>query len=114
MAPLSPATVTGVVESTVEPSPSWPTLLFPQHLTDPPVSTAQVWYEPAPIAIALVRPVTFTGVAESTVVPLPSWPTKLLPQHRTPPALVSAQAYWPPVPALIAVTPLNPGIATGV
>ncbi len=37
-----PETVTGLRLSAVVPSPSWPKMLLPQHLTPPPERTAQV------------------------------------------------------------------------
>lgn len=42
-------TSTGVELSVVLPSPSWPTLFKPQHLTPPALVTAQVWSDPASI-----------------------------------------------------------------
>ena len=40
--PVRPLTLTGVQESVLVPSPSWPLLFNPQHLTVPPVRRAQV------------------------------------------------------------------------
>ena len=62
------------------PSPSWPALLYPQHLTPPAAVRAQVCYSPAAMAVTpLDSPVTSTGVRRSVVVPSPSWPSVLLP-----------------------------------
>ena len=68
-----PDTVTGVEESVVVPSPSWPKVLFPQHCTVASARSAQLWSVPAR-AVAVVSPVTGTGVKESVVVPFPNWP----------------------------------------
>ena len=50
--PERPLTLTGVEESVVVPSPSWPALLYPQHVMVPPVRRAQVWWAPAAKAVA--------------------------------------------------------------
>src|SRR5690242_4959422 len=39
----SPLTATDVRRSVLVPSPSWPALFAPQHLTSPPAVTAHVW-----------------------------------------------------------------------
>ena len=95
------------------PLPSWPYQIAPQHLTPPPLVSAQVWRPPAEIALTpLARPETSTGTLLSVFVPLPSWPYVPLPQHLTPPPLVSAQVWISP--AAIAVTPLaRPETSTG-
>ena len=104
-------TLTGTLEPLVVPSPNWPKMLFPQHLTAPPESSAQVWSPPAEIAIAPVRPVTLTGTFESVVVPLPNSPTTLYPQHWTVPPESRAQECWKP--AAMAVTPVRLLTLTG-
>ena len=47
----SPTTFTGVRRFVAVPSPSWPDPLNPQHLTPPPLVSAQVWYLPAAMAM---------------------------------------------------------------
>jgi hypothetical protein len=72
---LSPLTFTGILLSVYVPFPSWPSLFIPQHLTAPPLVTAQVWAYPAAMALTpLLNPLTFTGVLLSVFVPFPSWP----------------------------------------
>src|SRR5438552_10668582 len=46
----SPTTSTGVARLIVVPSPSWPQAFQPQHLTPPPLVSAQVWAESAAMA----------------------------------------------------------------
>jgi len=59
----------------VVPLPSRPEPLWPQHLTPPPLVSAQVWKLPAVIALTpLARPETSTGMVLLVVVPFPSWP----------------------------------------
>ena len=48
---VRPETSTGLVLSVVEPFPSWPYWLEPQHLTPPPLVSAQVCQLPAAIAV---------------------------------------------------------------
>ena len=100
---------------TFVPSPSWPTLFSPQHLTDPAVVSAQVWAKPVVIwTTPLLSPETFTGVEDAIGrLPSPSWPAPLMPQHFTAPAIVSAQVWL--LAALIWTTPLpSPTTSTGV
>src|ERR1035437_2623824 len=47
-----PLAATGVELSVVVPLPSWPWPLDPQQLTEPSARRAQVWPEPAEIAVA--------------------------------------------------------------
>src|SRR3990172_8273091 len=97
-----PETSTGVLLQVVVPLPSWPSSLEPQHLTPPPVVSAQVWLVPAATALTpLARPETSTGTLFSIVMPFPSSPLSLEPQHLPPPSLVSAQVWS--APAAIAV-----------
>ena len=71
----------------VVPFPSCPKTLWPQHLTAPPLVSAQLWRLPAAIALTpLCSPETSTGVELSVVVPSPSCPAALSPQHLTAPA----------------------------
>src|SRR3990172_3470613 len=100
-----PETSTGTPVQVVVPFPSSRPALQPQHLTPPPLVSAQVCQPPAAIArTPLARPGTSTGVLLSVVVPFPmsslNWggmkssfsrPTEFQPQHLTPPVLVSAQ-----------------------
>src|SRR5437879_13719170 len=63
-----PVTATGVGESTVVPSPSWPELLFPQQRTAPSCKRAQEWKAPMSTAVALSTPVAVSCAATSAVV----------------------------------------------
>ena len=74
---LVPLTETGVDESVVVPSPSWPSKLCPQHLTVPSDKSVQVWPLPAAIEVEVVIPLIKTGVEESVFVPSPSWQLKM-------------------------------------
>ena len=111
---VRPVTSTGVLRCVFVPSPSWPTLLRPQHLTPPAVVSAQVWKSPAETAATPpVRPVTSTGVLRCVFVPSPSWPLPLNPQHLTPPAVVRAQM-WLPLAETAATPEVRPVTSTGV
>jgi hypothetical protein len=44
--PLKPVTTTGVMDFVVLPLPSWPSVLLPQHCTEPVLVNAQVWLLP--------------------------------------------------------------------
>ena len=69
---FSPATCTGLAASALEPSPSWPKLLSPQHFAAP-LWMAQVWEARALMALTPpVRPATWTGALESVLAPSPS------------------------------------------
>src|SRR5439155_1385811 len=107
-------TATGLWRSFVVPSPSSPSSLSPQHLTRPPLVSAQVRSPPAAILFTpFARPETATGLWWSLVVPSPASPQLLSPQHLTRPRLVRAQSCSPP--AAIAFTPFaRPGTPTGV
>ena len=109
-----PATSTGVPLSIVEPFPSWPPPLNPQHLTPPALVRAQVWVLPAAIAVTpMARPARSTGVALPIVEPFPSCPLTFQPQHLTAPAFMSAHVWAKP--AAIALTLLGrPETSTGV
>ena len=54
----SPETSTGTERFVVVPFPSVPSRLSPQHLTAPPLITAQLWRKPAPIAVAVTGTAT--------------------------------------------------------
>jgi hypothetical protein len=58
----------------VEPSPSWPRLLPPQHCTAPAVVRTQVCFQPA--AIAATGAPSETSIGRALFVPVlePSWP----------------------------------------
>ena len=103
----SPLTSIGVACPVVVPSPNWPTMLSPQHLSPPPFVTAQVWDPPAATTFTpLPSPLTSTGVVCLSVVPFPNWPEPLFPQHLSPPprtVSIIAQVWSPP-----AATPLTP------
>src|SRR5207244_1683517 len=60
----SPEAATGAWRWIVVPSPSWPTPLPPQHLTPPPLVSAQVCSSPAAIAAAFRRAEGTSGGAE--------------------------------------------------
>jgi len=91
-----PFTATGILKVIFVPFPSWPLELRPQHPTEPPLKTAQVWEYPAAIAVAVEIPLTATGTLELIFVAFPSWPVVLSPQHRTEPPLKTAQVWEPP------------------
>ncbi len=87
-----PTTSTGVLRLVVVPSPNWPDPLPPQHLTPPPMVSAQVCPSPAAMAcMPLARPTTSTGVSRLVVLPSPNWPAPLPPQHLTPPPRLSRE-----------------------
>ena len=76
VAPESPETAVGVRRLSLVASPSWPDVLFPQHLIEPAATTAQVWSSPAETWEARASPLTGVGAdeLESVAEPLPSWP----------------------------------------
>jgi hypothetical protein len=74
-------TDTGVVWLLVDPLPIRPLLPYPQHLTVPPESNAQVWESAAEIAVAVLMLLTDTGVLWLLVEPLPNFPHRPDPQH---------------------------------
>ena len=109
--PDKPDTTTGVVRVVVVPSPSWPSLLLPQHLAVPSISDAHEKKYPAAIPATPVRPVTATGVERLIVVPSPSCPDLLVPHARIVPSRRSASECW--LPAATWMTPASPGIFMG-
>ena len=95
-----PTTSTGVGREVLVPSPSWPKALYPQHLTPPLIVSAQMWCQPAAMAVTPeLKPTTSTGVVQLVVVPSPSAPESLNPQHLTPP--LSAHVWYTPAGAMI-------------
>src|SRR5437867_566741 len=62
-----PVTATGVDESTVVPSPSWPETLLPQQRTAPSCKRAQEWKAPMSTAVALSAAVAVSCAATSAV-----------------------------------------------
>src|SRR5688500_19029380 len=105
--------LTGSGRSVAVPSPSWPALLLPQHLTADGFNTAHVWAPPAATLITpLARPVTSTGTGLNAPADgAPNWPRLLSPQHLTPPAAVTMHVCWVPTaivaaPASVAMTRL--------
>ena len=111
--PVSPLTWTGTLLSLVDPLPSSPSTLAPQHCTLPALVSAQVAESATAICATPVRPVTGTGVLLSLVEPLPSWPWLLWPQHCTVPSVSTAQACSKPVPTAATLVG-RPLTATGV
>src|SRR5688500_12549234 len=104
---------TGVLfcKGTVNPVPSWPLLLRPQHFTVALSRSAQVCAEPGETCLAVLNPLTGTGTKEFSVVPFPSWPYSLPPQHFTVVSESSAHAWSGPRATVLAV--LNPLTSTG-
>ena len=93
---VAKATRTGTLLLLVDPLPSWPALLAPQHMTSQ-VATAHV-LEPVPDAPPAPRranvPATAFGAATSCAAdPVPSWPCVLRPQHHAVPAVSTAQVW---------------------
>jgi hypothetical protein len=93
----NPVTDTGVVDEVVEPLPSCPLVLSPQHFAAP-ATTAHAellllpdeYIEPAALETDTAvtpddKPVTDTGVLDEVVEPLPSCPLSFAPQHFTAP-----------------------------
>src|SRR2546421_4049439 len=104
-----PVTSTGIGFAGVAvPLPICPEPPSPQQRAVWSASTAQVWLEPGPAAIATAfwRPDTGTGVGESTMAPLPRVPLVLAPQHRTEPSCSRAQLCS--APAVMACAPVKP------
>ena len=76
-----PVTGTGVEDANpvVAGSPSWPSLLRPQHCSVPLGKRAQEWKAPPLTAPTPLSPTTATGVGLGVsggllIVPPPSWP----------------------------------------
>src|SRR5262249_1717855 len=107
------------LRGSVDPFPSCPTLLLPQHSMSPFRVTAHAVFPPTETSMApLASLVTGTGDALSaTADPFPSCPSSLAPSHTTPPVEVIAHSEYlgncPPTDS--AVTPLDrPGTAIAV
>jgi hypothetical protein len=99
----------GVLLSLVVPSPSPPTPLYPQQLTDALSRIAQVWYCPEEIATAVLpvpRLEVWVGVLLSLVVPSPNAPLTLYPQQLTDASSRIAQVCSPPEEIATAVLPV--------
>ncbi len=91
---VTPVTVTGVaLKGLTVPSPSWPTVLSPQHRSVPSVSSTQTWPPPVWRSTAPATPGTGVGVASmrSMVSGSPRPPRWFQPQQCTPPTVVRAQ-----------------------
>src|SRR4051812_11498513 len=88
-------TVTGLEASVWVPSPSWPQMFQPQHLTLPVDISAHVWLEPPTSCVTPeLIPTTFVGEFLFIVLPSPSWLRSFCPQHiAPPPAELIAQAW---------------------
>jgi hypothetical protein len=110
---FKPLTGTGILLAVVEPLPSWPDWLSPQHQT-PAFARAQA-NELPPTAISAtfaVSPCTGTGTVLLVSEPLPRAPNTFEPQHL---AALFMIAQVDVAPLAIAVTPvLKPVTATGV
>ena len=93
--PARPETSTGMLLLiALDPLPSWPYALLPQHLTRPAPVSAQVCWPPGAIVLTPPpRPTTLTGTARFLRAPSPSWPSMFDPQHLTRPALVIAHVW---------------------
>jgi hypothetical protein len=88
----NPVTSVGVVLFVVVLSPSCPRWFFPQHLTAPVESNAQVWNPPAVMTLTPPdKPVTSVGVVRFVVVPSPTLPSPFFPQHFAAPVESNAQ-----------------------
>src|SRR3989442_1610919 len=107
VASAMPDTNTGVVRIEVVPSPTWPNLFWPQHMTVPSLMSAQ----PPPLAVRPVAPATFdTCCAKERKLPLEpvTCPRLSSPQHATLPALESAHAaLWPITTCTAPLTPMT-------
>src|SRR3954451_898546 len=108
VAPLRLTTSTGTRLLAVELLPSWPKEFSPQHLTLPPLVSAQVCRPLAAIAMTpLLNPLTSTGTRDQKLFAaesVPSWPSAFRPQHLPRPDPTIARVWRPP--AAIATTPL--------
>jgi hypothetical protein len=100
-APVNPLTATGSPELVLEPFPSCPNSLPPQHSTPPLVETAQSWISlpvlslvelltPAEIIAVPLSPETAAGRSDAFPEPLPSSPTLLSPQQSAVPPSTNA------------------------
>src|SRR5262249_38785648 len=99
----------------IEPSPSWPWELSPQHHREPSVLIAQLWpYPSATVATLVCSAATWTGVGFFTVIePIPSSPALPCPQHHREPSVLIVQAWF--IPSAMAVTSVPRAVTcTGV
>jgi hypothetical protein len=109
------------------PSPSWPTLLLPQHQTAPAGDVTAHANAPGGVprnvepptdtevtGTPLGRPVTCTGTELPVVELFPSSPNELSPQHQTAPSDVVAQAETSPAETDVTLAPVGkPVTCTG-
>ena len=98
------ATTTATGESLSGSTPSWPTLLSPQHSTTLFDAVTQASASPALTEAAPVTPTTPTAASTLSEYPSPSWPDAPSPQQSTAPDSI---AHPPSSPALIWETPLR-------
>src|SRR5688500_18591155 len=110
-----PATAEGTIQSTVDPSPTWPTSLSPQQCAAPPVARPHVcpMNPPAITWMKASPPDTGTGAGLSDVDPFPSAPKVFSPQQNAAPAAVRPQLCRPR-PAVTATNVRDPDSRAGV
>ena len=82
----------------VEPSPSCPYVLRPQHCMSPIANAAHVCDHPGVIVTNLDVLETALGASRVMVVLSPTWPNPLAPQQYMWPAGSNAQVWRDPVP----------------
>eukprot|EP00976_Prorocentrum_cordatum_P075128 1181792-Prorocentrum_minimum.AAC.1 len=99
----------------LSPSPSWPSLFSPQHLSEASSKMAHVWVQPV-ATFATVRPEPTRTVGKKSpiergwsprlsVSPSPSWPLSFLPQHLSVASVKIAHAYSSPFSTVVARRP---------
>ena len=111
--PTSPAmspTEVGRSCPLVDPSPSCPRSLAPQHKTPSDPRSTQVWREPAAIIFASARPRICTGSIQFVRVRLPSCPSRLAPQQTTELFARTAQVWSSPATIVVASVRPRTGI----
>jgi hypothetical protein len=93
---LKPVTSVGVASGLAAADPSCLLPLFPQHLTLPFESRAQLCWNPTLTWTAPARPTTTSGLVSVRLVPpMPTWPWSLAPQQRPVPSHQAAQRWTP-------------------
>src|SRR5687768_8405277 len=102
-----PATRRGMLDPEIVPSPSWPSVLAPQHHATPLVASAHEC-DPAAIALNAWPPVTGTGRTRLEKVPSPRLPRELFPQQNAAPAPFNPQLC--PLPAVM-LSRRNPALS---
>lgn len=100
--PARPCTSVGAERSFVDPSPSWPNPLLPQHSTLPFRSRTQVCCWPMLTAEAIGSRPTRTGTELGAEWPGKEWLRPVAPQHSTPPPWVTAHVCPTPAATLTA------------